>query len=328
PVHEIPDALRHAFPSEPAPQAPPGEDATTERVLPRLSQTPELTRMSVMDFKAYLDSRYLFYVERFLKLESVTDRDRELDPRRFGTLVHDVLESFGRGDLRNSTDAEAITTELQGLLNARVHAWFGSAVIPSVHLQIEGVRRRLAWFAEKQAARAAEGWRIEHVEWQSEEPVRFGPPGAEVELIGKIDRIDVHPTLGLAVLDYKTGDKAKSPNADHRKKDETWTNLQLPLYDLLVRGLAGERSVQLGYFHIGKDPDSVGVYLATWDQDDLESAHDAGRQVVADIRAGRFAHRAKRRIQDPILMALVGDNLVGETSEGEFDGVGVEQEGE
>ncbi|MDF1729775.1 MAG: PD-(D/E)XK nuclease family protein, partial [Sulfitobacter sp.] len=209
PDEQVPDALLHAFPTQPEsmPEAPEA-GASEARKLPMLARAPQVQRMAATDFKAYIASPYLYYVERLLKLGTVSDRERELNPANFGNLVQYVLAKFGPGTLKNSTDAGAIQAELERILMARSNQLFGVAAIPSVHLQVQGLKRRMQWFANVQAQRAADGWRIEHVEWRSESGgVSFGPEGEEVELIGVIDRIDHHPLHGFAILDYKTGDK-------------------------------------------------------------------------------------------------------------------------
>jgi ATP-dependent helicase/nuclease subunit B len=314
----IPDALQHAFPAEveAMPEAPQGEAAEARR-LPMLSNAPELQRISATDFKAYIASPYLYYVERLLKLGTVSDRERELNPANFGNLVHYVLEQFGQGDLKNSTDASAIQGELERILMARSNRLFGAAAIPSVHLQVQGLKRRLLWFAIVQAERAAEGWRIEYVEWKPESGgVRFGSEGEEVDLIGIIDRIDHHPLHGFAILDYKTGDKSDKPGPAHCNRKGVWSNLQLPMYALLAKELTGEEPVRLGYFNVGKEPDKVHVEMASWDSDALNAAYKVGREVIGGIRAARFEHKAKAPTYSPVMAALVGDTLVGDTSLG------------
>ncbi len=318
PDNEVPEALKQAFPShvESLSEGPGGEE-TQVRNLPLLAQAPTLQRMSATDFKAYLNSPYLYYVERLLKLDTVSDRERELNPANFGNLVHHVLEKFGQGALKNSKDASAIQAELESILLARSNQLFGPAVIPAVHLQVQGLRRRMAWFAEKQAQRAQDGWRIEHVEWRAETgSVKFGPAGGEVDLVGVIDRIDHHPIHGFAILDYKTGDKSEKPGADHFKKKGGWVNLQLPVYALLAKQLTGGEEVRLGYFNVGKEPDKVQVEMASWGDDELREAYNVGKKVIADIRAGRFEHNARARTYSPTMAALVGDTLVGDTSLG------------
>ncbi len=318
PDGDVPEALQHAFPSQmESAGKEPGSEETQVRSLPLLAEVPRLKRMAVTDFKAYLNSPYLYYVERLLKLDTVSDRERELNPANFGNLVHHVLEKFGQGELKNSTDAAAIQTELERILMTRSQQLFGPAVIPAVHLQVQGLRRRMTWFAEKQAQRAQDGWRIKHVEWRPEEgTVKFGPAGDEVNLIGAIDRIDHHPLHGFAILDYKTGDKSEKPGADHFKKKGGWVNLQLPMYALLAKQITGDEEVRLGYFNVGKEPDKVQVEMASWELGDLKAAYDVGRNVIAGIRAGRFEHNAKARTYSPTMAALVGDTLVGDMSLG------------
>ena len=322
PDEEIIEALQHAFPQETRGALPPEEaDGGTGRKLPCLDHNPPLERLSVTDFKTYLDSPYLFYLQRFLRLETVDDLGRELDGRGFGTLVHAVLERFGLGEHRHSQEKDVIYAAVLAELDQETTARFGDNVLPAVELQIEALRRRLEWFAEKQAAWRQAGWRIEHVEWSADEPVYHLPGDPPIPLVGKIDRIDVHPTEGYAILDYKTGDDGKTPRATHGKGDAgTWKDLQLPLYRHLARPVTEGKPVRVGYFNLGKDPSRVGVQLAEWTDPQLETADEQAATIVRSIQGalvtGDFPHVQSARVQDAVFQALTGLSLVGAVDDG------------
>ena len=58
--------------------------------LPRAAEAPAVQSMSVSSFRLYLQSPYEFYLKHVLRLKTLDDRARELDPLRFGKLAHEV----------------------------------------------------------------------------------------------------------------------------------------------------------------------------------------------------------------------------------------------
>ncbi len=327
PDDEIVPALRQAFPAEEAVPvgAPSSDELGHQHALPKLAELPVLTRISVTDFKTYLASPYLYYLQRLLRLDTVDDRAREMDGRLFGTLAHTVLERFGKGRARHSTDVSEIEQAVWSELDQEVARRFGDNTLPAVRLQMEGLRRRLGWFAQRQARWAQEGWRIQEVEWPERGtalPHFDGDP--PVDLVGTIDRIDLHPTEGYAILDYKTGDKGEKPRQTHGpNKAGEWKDLQLPLYRHIVRELVQDKPVRVGYFTLGKEPEAVDILWGEWSEEELESADERAQEIVHAIQAGALDHKPGARVQDPIFQALTGEALVGVVDDGEEEeGVG------
>jgi RecB family exonuclease/inactivated superfamily I helicase len=262
--------------------------------LPRPALPPLVfdNRMNVTWFVDYLACPYRFFLRHFLGLKPSDDRQSELDGGRFGSLAHQVLSRFGSGELRDADDAELIERHLSRELDEEAARQLGPEPPTAVRVQIEQLRRRLERFAARQAERRRDGWRIEHVEIKCEEPnnATLDVDGVAVALRGRIDRIDRHAELGVAVWDYKTSDTPTSPDKSHRAKADEWVNLQLPLYRHLVRrlGIADDEPLSLGFIHLPKDVGKIGFEAATWTDEELASADEAARQVVRDIRAGRF----------------------------------------
>src|SRR6185436_13952873 len=91
---------------------------------------------------------------------------------------------------------------------------------PAVLVQLEQIRLRLHAFAQWQAARARDGWRIvfsEDSESRRLLKADFKVDGEPFTLRGRIDRIDYNEMLGrLCVLDYKTADRGEHPHRTHR----------------------------------------------------------------------------------------------------------------
>lgn len=247
----------------------------------------ELESMRVTEFKEYLKCPYRYYLRFVLKLTSLDDRTEELDPLRFGSLVHDVLHNFGLSEIKDSRNADEIAGFLSDQLGEVAQKDFGKWRRGAVNVQIQQAKARLTAFAKWQAAHAAKGWRIAHVEAESEEGSVLNVDGRSVALIGRIDRIDINDRGEAIVFDYKSSNKAATPEENHRKKGE-WIDLQLPLYRHLAAALGVEGPMQLGYIGIPEETSKTGARLAQWTEGDLQEADATAYDVIRRIRCGEF----------------------------------------
>ena len=203
---------------------------------------------------------------------------------------------------------------------------------------------RLAHFARVQAAHRAAGWRIGRAEFAIEGFELDGMP-----VTGRIDRLDVHDDGRVLVLDYKTSDRAETPEeahlaacrdpgavaesalADHDGKPARWINLQLPLYLLALREEfrtqnaerrtenaeygSGGAPLLCGYFSLPKAVTETCV--ATWapEPDLLASAERCAKGVIAAVRAGTFwppARAAWNPDRDDLAAALIPEGFAPE----------------
>jgi RecB family exonuclease len=265
--------------------------AATRFTVPAPPQPPvSLESLPVTAFRKYLHCPYRFWLGVIERLRAVPDDADELDALGFGDLIHRVLHRFALDErARDSDDPAVIGAFLEAELARQAAARFGGDVRPAVRVQMARIADRFAAFARAQAEHRASGWRIE----QAERPLAAGAtldvPGQDpLRITGTIDRIDRHPGSGAwLIIDYKTGDKAATPEAAHRRR-ERWTDLQLPLYHHLAR-LEPAESVQVAYFNLPRAAPRTRLERAGWSGADLEDALACARQVVRDIRAGRFA---------------------------------------
>ena len=262
--------------------------------VPKPAQCNPIASLSVTDFKRYLECPYRFYLERVLRLDSMTDDQLELDGRKFGDVVHEVLKRFGEGDLKDAAEPEEISKELNGLLEQVTLEQFGKQPATAVQVQIAQMQVRLNTFAEKQAAWRRQGWRI--VETECDVDTMLGPEDAPIKLRGRIDRIDLNDrTNECAVLDYKSSDQGAHPNKIHlggKRKvprlKEDWIDLQLPLYRHLAAKLGYQAPIQLGYIVLPRSTKDAGFELATWTAAELSIADEAANAVIEMIREERF----------------------------------------
>ena len=264
----------------------------------------ELKSISVTTFGEYLECPFRFYLKRVLGMEALDDQKMELDAPDFGLLVHAVLHAMAQDEeMRRCQDAG----ELHDFLCARAADWIKDRLGPSLPLQVESqlesARQRLRQAARVQASLAREGWEI----LSSERKMARELEGFLIT--GKIDRIDRHRETGrIRVLDYKTSDKAGTPEEAHlgslpkdrewpeyarveiAGRQRRWIDLQLPLYGILLSSDQELRGpFELGYFNLPKALDDTSVVL--WDNLTaalLESAGACARGVIIDIKRRRF----------------------------------------
>ncbi len=259
--------------------------------IPRPEPLPEpVSRLRVTDFKLYLSCPYRYYLNRVLGLRKSDDESREMDAPAFGNIIHYVLKAFGLGPLRDSRDPLEIGQELRSLLQQEVHGKYGRDLAPAVRVQIKQIELRLRAFAERQAAWAAEGWMIEHVEQPTGDvSAEITVPEGTMMIRGQIDRIDVHRETGQRViLDYKTADKGPSPRDTHLTHDGSWIDLQLPLYRHIARAMGVDQIADVGYVVLPKKVESTGFRLSGWNEQQLGAADETARSVISGVLQQNF----------------------------------------
>jgi len=261
-------------------ELPASESGKFPGFLPREVEVPE--KFSVTGFASYLGSPFDFYLERLLNARSMNDRNCELDNLQFGTLIHQVLEEYGR-DGRGLRRAEEIRKFCQERLERIVSRTFALPVSGLVRLQLDLVNDSLGAFARAQEEHLAAGWQIKEVEYKFSVPWDrlSGMPGegwrSGINIVGKVDRIDVlelpDGRRRVMVMDYKTYAAPKKPAEVHCripvKQDDKvkWFDLQLPLYrNLVLDGLGGKLGISsvdeisAGYFNLPLVLSATGIY--------------------------------------------------------------------
>lgn len=257
-------------------------------VIPEPLPARPITAMTATQFRDYLRCPYRFYLQHVMNLQSQSDETEEMDPGQFGTFLHRVLEEFGRSKWKDSENDEKIRKFLHSELDKHLDEVFSKNQMPAIAIQGEHIRQRLSKFAEVQAARRADGWMIydtERADFGAE--IKVGD--RVMKLKSRIDRIDYHQKdKKYAVLDYKTGDRAKTPKEQHQKSG-TWIDLQLPIYHFIVASsLDTKGELELGFFNLPKDLSSVGISTASWGPEDLSEAMRVAEEVVRNVLDQKF----------------------------------------
>lgn len=271
---------------------------------PTVLWSKPLETLRVSDFRSILQDPYRFALERLLGLQALDDAAREMDALNFGSLAHAVLEKFGHSGAADSADEQQIATLLTRILDDTVDAQFGARPVPAVRLQHRQLGSRLRAFANWHAAWIDQGWRMVGVEKSPGQGLPFVVDGECILIRGRVDRIDYHAESNRWMLfDYKTSEKAASPEKTHRigkKDDKRWIDLQLPLYRLLLAAInndqgsllvpvAAQAHVGFGYILLPRCLGDVGAIFADWSADELRGAEETARAAIRHLRRGIFA---------------------------------------
>ena len=271
--------------------------------------------LAVTKFKSFIECPYRFYLKMEMRLDTDRDDLRELGGGTFGDLTHNVLESFGKSELRDSTDAAEIFEFLSEKLDFFVEQDFSGSRLPAVKIQIEQLRLRYERMAAQQAQRRRQGWRIVSTEEHLYHD--FPVDGENFVVHGKIDRVDQHEDTGqVAVWDYKSSDSGIDPERAHyasRKKE--WKNLQLPLYRHLVKEVAAVagadfNNLVMGYVMLPKKLDEVGFAAVNWNRELLLDADEKAREIIRKLRKAAFwPPTEKPPLYSDDLAAICQDNV-------------------
>lgn len=239
----------------------------------------EITTLSATDFKRYVACGYAFYLYKTVGAP-LEPPGEELSPLQFGQLVHKVLESFGREGPKDSTNVREIREWVWAELGRWAARWYGTAPGLAIELQLESCRRRLAAFAEKQAARVHEGWQIVATEQTERDAFTI----AGIPIRARIDRIDRRGNE-VVIVDYKTG-RVKDP-AKESYVNGVWIDLQLPLYWLSVRasGQYAGCEMRTGYFTLPSHIEACEVKTTEWGEAEYASALAYAEQIITRMRA-------------------------------------------
>ena len=233
-----------------------------------VSNSGKVETISPTRIRDYLECPFRYYLRHKLGMEEVEPNPRQWEPRKFGTVLHDVLYRFGQDEeIRDSSHGETIYAFLMKTLDEWLEVNHGDGLSLPVGVQVASARERLRAFAFIQAAERAAGWEIRQVEWKvgGEDGPEWLLNGAKVSMV--LDRVDFHPgRRAWRVLDYKTGAIASVekehleghaewkptlgdllPPGPKGKKPRRWRNVQLPLYAAFLRqsGMGGDRRRQI-----------------------------------------------------------------------------------
>lgn len=186
-------------------------------------------RVSVSAYACLVACPYRFFARHVLGLGEMDEVREALEKRDYGTLVHRCLQDF---HVRCPRVSDLTVEEAIARLNECVDAVFAPAVTENFFALSWRQRweKRVSSYLDWQRQREAVGWY-----WaQAETPVNrvlMLADGGQIELYGRIDRIDRNVAEEAALLDYKT------QRASVLKKAQQDGDMQLSVYALMHEAL-------------------------------------------------------------------------------------------
>ncbi len=243
---------------------------------------------------AYLNSPFVYLLQYGMEMEKYEDK-RELGFDDFGTLVHNVLqtyaqEQFDKGLDEQLADAEAIRQRLSEIMDKQF-AVFGEHPTTNVKIQLDSLRGRLLAFADIQATWAKDGWRVAAKPEYAFEVAPFDD--LDIKIKGSVDRVDgrmdADGRMVYRIIDYKTWDRVESASSHIQNSSakqiafadklnlptgecdkgcgkRRMLTTQLPLYGKCLEKTDPEKFFEKGrivdycYLILGEDADNVKPY--------------------------------------------------------------------
>ena len=205
------------------------ETAVATRPAPR---APQLLpgRISASQAQSLVDCPYQFYARRMLGLSAPDDVIELPEKREFGIALHEVLSRFHR--TWGAVDFSGVAPDkLVASLREHARAVFGPQIertpgLLAFERRFDGlVEGYIDWLQQH----AGDGWLWTGGEESYRRRIVLRA-GREVELIGRVDRVDATADGRTRVLDYK----ARAPDVLRRGLKPTGEDIQLPFYGLLL----------------------------------------------------------------------------------------------
>ena len=158
----------------------------------RLRRWPET--LATSQARYLMQCPYRFSVQYLMRLSDDAEiNEDELSPRRTGSLLHRVLETF-----TNNTVGMTDKADLLAVWHESVQAVAGGAAARRLQASY-WLKAGISSFIEWEWQRRAAGWRSLKTEYKAETAWRG------VRIVGRIDRLDANNSGVLSVLDYKSG---------------------------------------------------------------------------------------------------------------------------
>lgn len=237
-------------------------------------QWPELLSPSALETWSRCPTQY--FLERFSKLKTHTEQDRlPIDPLNFGSWIHFVLEDvLKQSNLAQLRSTEELQQQLQTSLHLSIQKLFSEN---SSDDYLELLHKE---------ARFLEGQLLRHIQ-QFEVPLLeiFGDPVRELEsktkaqiedvnIAGRVDRVDFYPCEINLLWDYKTGSISDKTSKTLIRKNKFQWHLYAELLAAEGKPIAGG-----GYLNpLEASKSHLIAFAEKWDADKLK----AFKQICRD----------------------------------------------
>ena len=269
--------------------------------------------LSPTALKDYLHCPFRFFLKRVVKMERYEANKTEMNALDFGSLVHAVLEKFGRdGSMRDSISGKEIQHYFDDLLEKEMFLRYGGDPNLALKIQAEIAKSRLHRLAILQADQAATGWRIIDVELDIGKNIVWDIEGHPIKM--QIDRVEQHQQTGeIRVMDYKTSSRAIDPMEAHitnfkpeenrpicgkilppsspkAKTERRWKNLQLPIYAWFAQQHYKCSEIpSIGYINLPNTLSDTSFSIwEDFDSDLLDNAKEWTSNAIKQIQQSDF----------------------------------------
>jgi ATP-dependent helicase/DNAse subunit B len=294
------------------------------------------TEFSVTELDDYLTCPYDYYAKHRIRIAPLEEVTEDISALERGSKAHAILRDFyeqWKGPVR-SADREKARELLASLAQAeygREADTFRNRREHDFFLNTMAER-----FLDAEVALGSSAFRPVRLEWKIESFTLRLADGTEVELHGKIDRIDADQDGNFVVIDYKSG---KYPEAREKLEQEIF---QLPVYAAMAlaappdSGATLRKAVGLAYYDLSGRTAAHCRDMVLYDKDALPeqpaSKPNASRKGPDDLAAilDQSMNNAKKAIEgiragnffaaprDPkICRFCVNEVLCGRTEEDE-----------
>lgn len=258
--------------------------------------------LSVTQFKSLISSPLRAWMASGAGMEVVDYLSPELSSAKLGTFVHAALKDFKPEEewVRHAyADDPVLRAQAEKAAGDRLYTLFLKEIRNKLGDRLPLLPMIQAEMWEARLRKTAECLLRDPCEVVAKEWQLNGGEGIEfhgARILGTVDLIEydrVNRTLRL--IDFKTGADAENPKGAHIRNGR-FINLQLPLYDLLLRRdetfraehpdlvpcLDGSSPIRCGYFSVSQTVEKIG--WSFWDEmEQLLPAASRTAELVIDM---------------------------------------------
>ncbi len=276
----------------------PGLPESWRLKLPVPPEFTEIASVSLSALDAYNRCPFTYYLKRVLGEPAEYDAE-ELAANDFGTIMHQALQNWACGSLKDSEDEDEISRALESSIDNLLVERFGN--VPAiVFLQGESMKARLRNFARRQVLWHKDGWRIVGVE----EDLRVRYDGTMLR--GRADRVDYNEnTKQWCVIDYKTWESGRIAKPKKNSAESpSLESFQLPAYAAMLElsnnprySTVRRENTIACYCVLGRTYEDV-VFSEPFSGNFLPDAEKQIKETLAKLRRGIFWPCSRKKTGD------------------------------
>ncbi len=264
----------------------------------KISKTPEILnrieRLSPSDISVYLNCSLQFYFQKILNLHEEDTVDDEYDAALFGNLVHKVMQNLYTPYLNNeltkenlediktevknnfdeifSNAALAISQDIKERSKNKIDMTIDVGTTGQNLASIEIIKELILKILERDLNYAPfmiigleEEIIIPNYKFKDENETE-----REIEIKGKLDRVEIEKNNGTNIIDYKTGSikfKSSKSNLDALKTmvaDPKFKDLFQAGFYLFLYNESKKKDANAGMFYVVKENDIKWVFDNAW----------------------------------------------------------------